>query len=47
MWWEQGLDDQTHHDRIGIACVVDVLDGYEVVNTDEHKNFLDAKDMRF
>ena len=38
MWREQGLDDKTHHDRIGISCVADVLDGDKVCNMGGHEN---------
>ena len=37
MWWDQGLNDQIHHDRIGISCVANVLDGDEALNMDESR----------
>ena len=38
MWQEQGLDDQTHHDRMGTSCFDDEFGGDEVLNMDEHEN---------
>ena len=36
MWREQGLDDQTHHDRMGISCFDDEFGGDKVMYMDEH-----------
>ena len=43
MWWEQGLDDQKHHDRMGTSCFDDEFGGDEVMNMDEHENSFQDK----